>query len=1745
MLASLGCCNAGQPEATFELAFGPEALDLTQCKVIENGTESVPSASAVLAALGFKGSGIWKVGRSKDRQQTTTQTMIVLNTPVQIGSMSLSASERWGLKSRTVHYLKADAAAVKMDNEKDWEAFPAGALTDAIALFTFPAGTKTRAVRVTEVRNEGESTIESWRFFKRRLHSLTPTATGIAERGSFCTHASAVIKGQNWRNAALDPDPTAKATKVIRAPVTDISPSFFILHWDQAQTLTGLVLHSNAAQYKVYAYSGDARGNPALAGPNDWTRITFAVEKEIINERDKATPSARWISFPAVKTQAFKLHVLECTPKMTNVFSIATLSALSDIGDAAVPAAVATDTPAYQFKYALTQPGDTALAIKGTDGRRIRTLYSQIERAPGEHTGGWDLKDDQGRMVEPGAYKWEALNAPPLELHYQMTVTPNVETRTQERTPWPQEMSGPHGWLADHAMATTCTTHGDKVYFGAPGVEGGNSFIECDLNGVRQWGKVNFGAWTGVSHLAADGGAIFIHAGNALYRMEQATHQIRDLGPVNTDTRKGWLHSMTAHDGKVYLARSSAVPFIDNAAIDWQVDLENCLPRYPKDVRGTHRTQPNPRVDFLRVLRLTGTPPGQENPPTDKPQDHWPVYLESTQGAARRQFVMISFKEPIAIGSLVFPHPGGKLAIKFSTLRPQAAYPPNAAREADWIPFEQHGKPGWECIAAPRDTLTRALRITFVQPGDEMDDLMDGPGDNPASKPSNDPGVGDLFAAGDDKKDGFAKGQWTGRLEGLRILRRRLQNLFSSAKVRVNSGTVAPDGVWDAKRTESLTPQNPGIYLMEWDAPQNLCGVAFREIDGAKTEIDVWTGAETGAIPLDGTEGWKTVATYKQARRLFYEPDFNRNDHARYMDGHVNFDKEIKTRAMRLRVVEQWLDNGDYPHGLRVDQGGRTLDPRRCRIWGVAPLASIGGERPLDRRVYQGLDVVDAQSGKWRETIDIDPGYSLAVNAAGELCTLRDHGIQKIDTKTGQLITVVKNLKSPERLTTGPDGNYYVYCGHEGGSVVNVFDKDGKAVRVIGHPGGLKPGPWDAQRLSSVNDLCVDKNGGLWVMDIDDQPRRTVQFKTDGTFVQELLGNTHYGGGGTLNRYDMTRGYLGRVEFDIDWAKRTTRIRGMLAEKIHGNDLLPVRIKDRLYLTTAPLSYRAQESVGVVYLYNEATGTARLAAAFGDALHFEPLFQPAIVAAMKGKTPSQFEFMWSDRNGDGKVDLAEVTLEEKDAKKTVRAGRFDHELASVGINALYSVKEFLPDGTPIYQKKTLPHAGTYRMNGGNILALDADSALRKGMENALYSADGKRAWGHPSDHPSVSGLWLPPWSPGYVTNQFAVIGHEVAKSGDLGEYVVVHANNGQWNIWTADGYLAGHILYHVQDRRSHTFGPAASAPGTRMDPLSGGQEHFHGFFTQSEKDGSAHMIAGHNYMSVMEVKGIEKFKRTSGELKVTPEDVQRVRVWESEQTRKEILTAIPVIECRRPATQPRINGKRDENEWPEPSAKIDDISFTMTYDASNLYLSFSGVKLLKNSGAEFQRYFKTGACLDLQIGADPKADPARNQPLAGDSRVLLTFAKDKPQVVLYQPVNAAARPEEAWDAFTAVAGKTHFDRVVLLDKAQLASTTDDYGNLFIEASIPIQDLGLKIVPDLRLKMDWGVLISRDGNQVQTRSYWTNKMANGTSDESFESRLEPHLWGFVHFPSGSPGSKNGPGPDHVEEKGGDILDILER
>lgn len=837
----------------------------------------------------------------------------------------------------------------------------------------------------------------------------------------------------------------------------------------------------------------------------------------------------------------------------------------------------------------------------------------------------------------------------------------------------PQEQAPPQlGWLADQGSNTACATIGAHVYFGSS-----MSLIDCDQNGRPIGAQQDFGPGVGVNRMAADARNLFVlDAAGALQCFDPATRTwVSRRGPAQGPQRRGECLGMAAREGQVFLAYA-ADPVFDNAGTADVLDFERCLPAPPANDR-----------TLARLLRMEGVPPGGDgvNPTNDQPQGNGRLFLES-QPLGNAKVAVIAFKQPVPLGSIVFPWPQGEGKVQLAALKPNAPYPPRPDQNDDWIPFESSGGRGWNCVPAPPRLMTRAVRVLF------------------------------------EPKD--TSSFW--RLEGLRLLDRRFASLFPSARVRVNSGKVTPTGEWDAERTAAVGPDKPGIYVMDWKEPQKTCGLAIKEIDGATAEIDVWQGAVNGDVPLDGETldknsrkpGWRNVAAYTQKRRFSaYGNEMNR--FACYMDGYVDFRETIETRAIRIRITGQWLDNGAdsrcrrhdgrYEHGTHPMQVYCLwLDTRVCKIMGVAPLSPLGDDPLSDPLAFGRLEIADVGNGK--------PVKQLPLRAGGDGISFAPDGklyaigpdqkdICRVDLDSGKLTSVIRDTL-PATFAIGPDGLFYVASsnGGVGVSPILVYDAQGKKVREIGKAGGVRPGIWDPQRFGTVKQMCVDQAGSLWVVESQDRPRRIVQYKTDGTFVKELLGNTRYGGGGTLDRTNPSRAFYKGMEFEIDVKKhsdllqaRPSRLRAWFGDRdrvgddVVGGDLIMRSCNKRLYLTTAPGGVTERQSVGVVCLYNEKERTVRLAAAIGDAGCFPLLRRSDILSLLpSGNVPSLYQFVWSDLNGNGKIDTDEIDFRYKlvsDGRRVaVRVGPFDEGLGCRGNRVYYRVADFLPNGVPIYKR---------------------------------------------------------------------------------------------------------------------------------------------------------------------------------------------------------------------------------------------------------------------------------------------------------------------------------------------------------------------------------------------------------------------------------------------------------------------------
>ena len=494
------------------------------------------------------------------------------------------------------------------------------------------------------------------------------------------------------------------------------------------------------------------------------------------------------------------------------------------------------------------------------------------------------------------------------------------------------------------------------------------------------------------------------------------------------------------------------------------------------------------------------------------------------------------------------------------------------------------------------------------------------------------------------------------------------------------------------------------------------------------------------------------------------------------------------------------------------------------------------------------------------------------------------------------------------------------------------------------------------------------------------------------------------------------------------------------------------------------------------------------------------------------------KFIWCDRNGDGQVQPEEVLLAPKPADMHGLTN-FNRDLSVQAGGIRYQVREFLPNGAPVYEEKETPafqgkHA--YRLDDGNFYRLGTD-----GTPDAKVDPNGNRIWsfrhegwgGDASHHAK-------PFRPDQVVAQLGMIGHETAHAGGLGEFFVCHTNPGGWNVWTADGLLVGPIFRDQRHPAARPWSMTAHRRGMILEDITPGEEHFQGYFCRTA-DNRYYVVAGHNHASVLEVLGIDRCRRLGGELTVTAEDVHKAQQWDTGRQREELYRRAPVVDIYRLRKPPQIDGKLDD--WGPADAQLaEGAELRLGYDDAWLYLACSTRSLgpLVNKGHEWDRLFKTGAAVDLQIGVNAAAPPDRQAPQAGDLRLLLTYVDDRPVAVLYRPVAPGTPPEKAWRVVSPT-GEVVIDEVKRLEGVRMVRSGGP-NQYTLQAAVPLAALGLKPEPGLRLKFDWGILMSgAEGSEVFRRVYWANHAAQIVADAPSEAAIATEPLGARPLPGFPP------------------------
>jgi len=1739
LLSSLFVSAAPLPEAIQE-----KDLDLSACQILR-GTEVEPLDAATLRALLGFGPATEIAARPRGgragKTEESTQYLLVFKAPVTIGTVLGASGEL------RVHQPGAPLPA-NPANPSDWLAVEVPTSQSAPRFAPLPPGTRTRAI-LADIPASKEAPF--LRLLTPRLTNHTPEATANAETEytteptlspPYTYDAGHLTRGRgSWINSGKN----GKGLNV-RSPVTDVAPAWFVLSWAEKRRLDGVLLQDNFDKFELQTFEGPAGINAAAATEQEWKTVR-KFQETLLNGQ-------RWRAFAPVETRALRLRITKVSGNEPAVVKLAGFHVFADLGGQPAPKwvrRVQEESP-VKISYDLAQAGKVTLVVDGPDGTRVRNVIANVTRNAGANAVSWDLRDEKGGYVQPGKYRWKAITHPGLEVRYEMTAYPNITSHFPERPAWLTGPDGPGGWMADHTPPRAACTTGDRVFLGSPVAESGVSLIECDLEGRKLWGHHSFEGFTGCEMLATDGRTLFntmtatnfaARAGidkttDAIWAVDLETRKVRTLAMLQpTAERKRGIQGFAARDNKVYLAIHAPDNWLNNAVAAVDVDPVNCLPGYPqaRPARAAHEIVADPRTDFIRLFRLKDTPPGQGYP-----------WLDSTKNAESQQNILLAFTKPVAVGSLVFPAPAkeDKMQFQVSVLKPGAPYPPRPYEKADWQVVPMTDQSAWTVLALPPATVTRAVKFTFLRGGEgagddllaEVEDQKGGPSLDKVNLPAP------TKAAGlGSNSDG-----WQRRIEGVKLLGRRFENLFATATVRVNSGKVAPDGTWDAARTQPLSVAEPAVYALEWKQPQPVRGIAIKEIDGAVTEVDVFNGAPGQAVDIESADGWENVATYQQPLRNYYRGDASWNPDARYLDGYVDFGREVSTRAVRLRVVKQWDTKAHYPSGVRSDQGGQTLDLKRCRVYGIAPLKYLGGETPVDPMGTERLEVLDGTSGKIVGEIPLpqvgtdgglrNNGNVLAFTARGELLAIAGKKLVRVELPGGKLTVLAGDLVKPTSLACGADGQTYIFDAARERSNIRVYDANGKFTRVIGTPGGRQRGAWDPTRLENVAGLTVDARGQVWAAESNYWPKRVSVWSKDGQFLKEFLGPTEYGGGGCLDPGDKRRLFYGPLEFELDWTTGKTRLKNLTS--LNGTDTgdVPRRVNNRLYLVnTKPTN---NPNYGLVYLHEG--DHARIVAAVGIAGYCQPLLDPKLVKAFGGKTLIDYQCAWSDLNGDEQAQPEEVQLWPKAKGNTpvVFDSNLGAQIGPVGLR----VKEWLPNGVPVYERVESPiwNGMTLRLDNGNFYHVEnADH----GKAAAALTPEGKPLWTYKTEGFGVHALTTAsPLHDGQIVCQIGLAGHTTTHAGDLGEFLVFNTNVGIFNIITADGMFAGQIFRDIRDREARPWSRPDTARGMSLNEITPGQEHFNGYFCRTA-DNRYYAVAGHNHASVIEVVGMDKFKRFQGEIDITAGQLAATQEWERERETRQVYARAPVVDCYRLQKPPTLDGQ--VNDWPFVSAELDaNAKFRIGYDNEYLYLAYEIARRgpFKNQGQQWDRLFKTGASVDFQIGADPAAPGDRRVPVAGDQRLLLTLMGDSPTAVLYQAVVPGTAADKAWHVVSPV-GSVSFDRVTKLEKPRVFAFGND-DRYVVEAAVPLAALGLKITGGLRLKMDWGVLTSGpDGTEVLRREYWANKATQIVSDAPSEAELRPLLWGNIRFHEETANSHLDPTAAKTDRSLSDILNDL--
>ncbi|MET0261680.1 MAG: FlgD immunoglobulin-like domain containing protein [Rariglobus sp.] len=761
-----------------------------------------------------------------------------------------------------------------------------------------------------------------------------------------------------------------------------------------------------------------------------------------------------------------------------------------------------------------------------------------------------------------------------------------------------------------------------------------------------------------------------------------------------------------------------------------------------------------------------------------------------------------------------------------------------------------------------------------------------------------------------------------------------------------------------------------------------------------------------------------------------------------------------------------------------------------------------------------------------------------AVAARGDtlLAIVDTNRLVSVDPASGATTALATLEGKPAGLAT--DANGRIYVSDAADQVVRVLDRDARPVAVIGTPGGIQPGPYDPQRLQNPAGLTVC-DGLVWVTEQGRwQPKRFAAYDAGtGRMAKEYFGPTNYGAQGAgFDPEDHTRWIGQGTLFDLDFSKHTATPRNITGGE-DGRRHTFWRQDGRTFIITSGKATYIQEL--------RADGTfkplALLSSAhqFAYANNWKPpaAFLEAftrdypevkVVVGLRGGIqrvqPSHgYGMLWVDRDGDGAMQAAEIEF--STAAENLGGSGWSHDFHDLTMRVPATVDKrkvlvtlkpegWWPGGAPKYPAlNDAARAGLpIDLPGSNQVESAVDrfgnTILNSSPDMRAFAPDGRTLWTYANKWSGVHGSHNAPLpSPGEMQGVLFFSG--VAPLDYKADVMFMNGNHGRGFVMTTDGLYLDEMFPDVRLMTN----PQAGGVG-----ILGG-ECFGGTFGHSAKDGNYYFQGGGIIYRIYRIDGLRDTRRSEGKLTVNADQAAAAERAVLRRTAAATTTRSGVVAWRE--KPPVVDGR--DNDWSgEPTARWDRegrfaVTARLGLDGETLYLDYTvrDDSPWVNNGGDWQALFKTGDGIDLQLGTDPAANPARSGPVMGDLRLFIAPMGKENVVVLYRHRVPGAKEGDGV-VFQSPWRSERVDVVRRLDAARVG--VERQANQYrVEVAVPLAELGLDVAAGKTLRGDIGVIYGDAAGTTNIyRNYWSNQSTGLVNDVPGEIMLTPAAWGELNF-----------------------------